>query len=94
MPESQQKNRKPLRDKFSSFLLSNQKEIVKRGMTCTEQKLKGTHFKVQSIAIANPIYFDTSDGTPHNICVAACLVENGMRTVHWNVTKHTICTSA
>ena len=52
------KSRKPLQDEFSSLLLSNQKEILKRGMTWTEQKLKGTTFKVQSIAIANPLYID------------------------------------
>ena len=36
-------------------LLSNHKEILKRGMTLTEQKQKGTTFKVQSIAISNQL---------------------------------------
>ena len=50
MPKSQ-KGRKPLKDKFLSLLLSNQNEILKRGMTLTKQIPKGTTFKVQSIAI-------------------------------------------
>ena len=41
-----------------SLLLSNQNEILKRAMTWTEQKPKGTTFKVHSIAIANPLYID------------------------------------
>ena len=57
MPKSQ-KIRKPLQAKFSSLCLSNQKEILKRGITWTEQKPKGTTFKVQSIAISNPLYID------------------------------------
>ena len=57
MPISQN-GRKPLQDKFLSLLLSNQKEILKRGMTLTEPKPKGTTFKVQSIAIVNPLYID------------------------------------
>ena len=59
MPEFQ-KSRKTLQDKLLSLLLSNQKEILKRGMTWTEQKPKGTTFKVQSIAVANQLYIDTS----------------------------------
>ena len=48
----------PCKPIFLSLLLSNQKEIMKRGMTWTEQKTKGTTFKVQSLAIANPWYID------------------------------------
>ena len=36
----------------------NQMEILIRGMTWTEQKPKGTTFKVQSIAIGNPLNID------------------------------------
>ena len=57
MPKSQ-KSCKPLQDEFPSLFLSNQNEILKRCMTWTEQKLKGTTFKVQSIAIANPLFID------------------------------------
>ena len=39
--------------------LRNQNEILKRGITWTEQKPKGTTFKVQSIATENPLYIDT-----------------------------------
>ena len=53
MPKSK-KSRKPLPDEFLSLLLSNQNKILKRGMTWTEHKQKGTTFKVQSLAIANP----------------------------------------
>jgi hypothetical protein len=53
-----QKSRKPLQANFSSLHLSNQNEILKRGMTWTEQKPKGTTFKVQSITVANPWYID------------------------------------
>ena len=53
MPKSQ-KSRNPLQDVFLSLLLSNQNEILKRGISWTEQKSKGKTFKVQSIAIANP----------------------------------------
>ena len=53
MPKSP-KSRKPLQGEF----FSNQNEILKRGMTWTEQKPKGTTFKVQSIAIANPLNID------------------------------------
>ena len=50
---------------FLSRLLSNQKEILKRGMTLTEQKSKDTTFKLRSIAIKkkNIIYWlDTPEG--------------------------------
>ena len=57
MPKSQDRH-KPLQAEFLSLLPSNQEEIMKRGMTWTEQKPKGTTFKVQSIAIANPSYID------------------------------------
>ena len=57
MPKSP-KTRKRLQDEFLSLLLSNQTEILKRGMTWTEQKTKGTTFKVQYVAIANPLYID------------------------------------
>ena len=53
-----QKGCKLLQNKFVSLLFSNQKEILKRGITLTEQKPKGTTFKVQSIDIANPLYID------------------------------------
>ena len=36
----------------------NQNEILKRGMTWTEQKPKGTTFKVHSWAIANSLNID------------------------------------
>ena len=48
--------RKLLQDKLLSLLLSNQKKILKRGMTWIEQKPKGTAFKLQSIAIANQYF--------------------------------------
>ena len=57
MPKSK-KSCKPLQANFLFFLLSNQKEIMKRGMTWTEQKTKSTTFKVQSLATANPWYID------------------------------------
>ena len=57
MPISQ-KGRKPLQDKFLSLLLRNEKEILRRGMTLTEQKPKGTTFKDQSISLANSLYID------------------------------------
>ena len=57
MPLSQ-KRRKPLQAGFLSLLQSKQKEILKRGMTSTEPKPKSTTFKVQLIAIANPLYID------------------------------------
>ena len=50
------KSRKLLQAKFLSLLPSNQKEILKKGMSWTKQKPKGPTFKVQSIAIANPLY--------------------------------------
>ena len=37
---------------------NNQKEFLKRGMAWTKEKPKGTTFKVQSIAIATPLYID------------------------------------
>ena len=43
MPKSP-KGRKPLKAKYLSLLLSNLTEILKRGMTKTEQKPKGTTF--------------------------------------------------
>ena len=46
-----QKIRKPLKTNYPTLWWSNQKEILKRSMTWTEQKLKDTPFKVQSIAI-------------------------------------------
>ena len=52
------KSRKPLKNVFLLLILSNQNEILKRGMTWTEQKRKGTNFKVQSIAIENLLYID------------------------------------
>ena len=55
MPRSK-KRHKSLKNKFLSLLLSNQNEILKRGIIWTEQKLKGTPLKVQSIVIANPLY--------------------------------------
>ena len=54
-----------LQANFSSLLLSNQKEIMKKGLSWTEQKPSGTPFKVQSIAIANPLYIDFK----HQCCV-------------------------
>ena len=56
MPES--KKCKPLQDKFLPLPLSIKNEILKRGMTWKKQKQKGTTFKVQSIAVANPLYID------------------------------------
>ena len=52
------KSCKPLKAKFLSLLLSNQKEIIKRDMIWTEQKPKGTTFKVQSLGLANPLCID------------------------------------
>ena len=52
------KSHKLLQSNFLSLLLSNQKEILKKGISWTEEKQKGTTFKVQSIAIANPLYTD------------------------------------
>ena len=53
-----QKSCKLLQANFLSLFLSNQKKILKRGITETEQKTKGTTFKVQSIAIPNSLYID------------------------------------
>ena len=58
MPKSNKKSQKPLQADFASLLLSKQKDILKRGMTWTEQKQEGTTFKVQSLAIANSLYSD------------------------------------
>ena len=57
MPKSQ-KSRKPPQEEFLSLLLSNQNEVLKRGMSRTEQKPKGTTFKVHSLGIENPLYID------------------------------------
>ena len=74
MPKSQ-KGHKPLQDKFLSLLLSNKKEIWKRDMTLTEQKQKGTTFRVLSKAIANKLYIDMI-----HQCISRC-------TGHVNVTN-------
>ena len=58
MPIIPKNKRMLLQDEFLSLLLSNQNEILKRRMPWTEQKPKGTTFKVQSIGIANPFYID------------------------------------
>ena len=60
MPKSQ----KTLQDKFPSLLLSNQKEILKWGITWTQPKLKGTAFRVRSIFKANALYIDLIQQCP------------------------------
>ena len=58
MPKSPKKRGNSLQAKIVSLLLRNQKETLKTATTWTESKPKGTTLKVQSIAIANSLYFD------------------------------------
>ena len=58
MPKSQKIHKLLPANVFVTSSISNQKEMMKRGMTWAKQKPKGTTCKGQFIATANPIYID------------------------------------